>query len=96
MIDINKIVPQGDRCLVEPYKRARETESGIQLAEKENEATPVMGVIRRAGSASVYKEGQHILFRRYGIDELKLQSGADDVFVYIIQDEEVVATIEHE
>jgi len=94
MIDIAKIVPQGDRCLVEPYKRTTKTESGIELAEPENEATPVVGVIRAAGTASQYTIGTHILFRRYGIDELKLQSGANDVLVYVIQDEEVVATID--
>jgi co-chaperonin GroES (HSP10) len=94
MIDIDKIAPQRDRCLVEPYKSAKTTESGLELAEKENEATPVMGVIRRAGPHSIYEVGQHILFRRYGIDELKLQTGADDLLVYIIADDEVVAVIE--
>lgn len=94
MLDINKIVPQGDRCLVQPYEAAKQTASGLQLAEAENTPTPVMGVIRRAGVKSAYKNGTHILFRRYGIDELKLQQGAEDVFVYVISDEEVVAVIE--
>lgn len=94
MINIEKIVPQGDRCLVEPYKRVTKTASGLELAEPENIPTPVVGVIRRVGTKSQYTEGTHILFRRYGIDELKMQSGAEEVLVYVIQDEEVVATID--
>lgn len=93
-LDLTKIVPNGERCLVEAYTSAKTTESGLELAEKENEATPIMGVIRRAGEKSIYKVGQHILFRRYGIDELTLHMGADDVIVHIIEDSEIIATIE--
>lgn len=94
MIDIYKIAPQGKRCLVEGYKNATKTESGLELAERESDATPVMGVIIRTGTESTYKEGQHVLFRRYGIDELEFNVGADKVTVSLIEDEEILAIIE--
>lgn len=94
MLDVTKIVPQNDKCLVTPYVAAKVTESGLALAEADNTPTPVMGVILRAGTTSKFKEGTHVLFRRYGIDELKVQHGADDTFVYIISDDEIVAVIE--
>ena len=94
MIDISKIKPNGQRCVVQAYTSAKKTKSGLDLAEKENESTPVMGVIIRSGEDSIYKVGTHILFRRYGIDELTLNDGGTDVTVYIISDDEVVAEIE--
>ena len=47
-----------------------------------------------AGADSIFKEGQSILFRRYGIDELTLHMGGEDVSVFMIEDDEIVATIE--
>lgn len=94
MIDITKIAPQGDKCVVEAFTRSKTTESGLEISESENDATPVMGTILRAGTLSKYAAGTNILFRRYGIDELKFSVGANEVIVFIIADDEVVAVIE--
>lgn len=84
----------GARSLIQTPKAEKTTESGLILSEKENEAAPVVGTVVRKGSESKYEVGQTVLFRRYSIDELKLQSASGDTIVHLIEDEEVVATIE--
>ena len=94
MIDITKIVPQGNRSLVQAYMGAKQTESGLHIAEKESDATPVMGTVIHQGMTSQYTLGQVLLFRRYAVDELKIQGENGEVLVYLIEDPEVIAVIE--
>lgn len=92
-IEVENIRPVGARCLINTYKEAAQTESGLYHAEKENEATPVVGVIFKAGTQSTYTQGQVVMFRRYSLDELKFNKGTEEVLLHLVEDEEIVATV---
>lgn len=61
--------PLSNRCLIKPEEKSTETMSGLILAEKVVEK-PVIGVVV-VGNKDV-KEGDRVLFSKYGYDEVTL------------------------
>ena len=92
-INKNDIQPVGARCLITIYKDADVTDSGLYKAEKEFEATPVVGTVFKAGTLSFFKEGDIVMFRRYSLDELKFNDDAEEVILNLVEDEEIVAVV---
>lgn len=92
---INKqnIQPVGARCLIETLKEASQTSSGLLRAEKEFEATPVVGTVFKAGTLSAYKEGDVVMFRRYSLDELKFTDDSAEVVMNLVEDEEITCIV---
>lgn len=95
-IKSENIVPTGKRLLIQPDEKASETDGGIILAGDEKNTAPVKGLILKAGQGSVFMEGQTVLFRRYAIDELKIQNGYEEQIVYFLDDTDVLASIKDE
>lgn len=95
-IKTEDIIPTGKRLLIQPDEKATETEGGIILAGDEKNTAPVKGVIIRAGKDSEHHEGQTVLFRRYAIDELKIQDGIEEQIVYFLEDSDILGTVSSE
>lgn len=94
---INRISPKKNRILILPKNRSDVTKSGIILPEAESNATPVIGTIVKAGPLSTYEVGQTVMWRRFSIDELKVEvETGEEVIFYFVEDEEVIAVIEDE
>lgn len=87
------IQPVGKRCLIETYKESSVTSSGFYRAEKEYEATPVVGTVFRAGTESSYKVGDIVMFRRYSLDELKFTDDTEEVSLNLVEDDEIVCLV---
>ncbi len=93
-LSIDKMVPVGKRCLVQPLKREGVSVSGLIMPEDANNPTPVAGTVIKAGTASVYKEGDFVFFRRFSVDEIKFSTASGEMVVNLVEDDEVVATYE--
>lgn len=92
---INKddVIPVGKRLLIEPFKQASETTSGLAMAEGDGNATPVCGTVIRVGQGCSFKEGDLLLFRRYSIDSLKAYTEEGEQEIYLLEESEIIGTI---
>ena len=89
------IKPIGERCLVQPFRGAKETQSGLIMSQDSNiSAAPVRGTVIEPGARSQFKKGDEILYRRYSVDELKMVTEVGEVVVYLVEDQDVLAVIE--
>lgn len=94
-IDINKIIPVGRVCQIEPHKASETTSSGLVLEYNNNTASAaVLGKVVKAGNESKYKEGDIILYRRYSQDEMKFILPEGEKSIFFVEDDEVVAVIQ--
>ncbi len=85
------IKPLGKRSLVEPYKAANKTESGLIMDNSSTSGSaPVKGTVIEEGTESVLKKGDVIYFRRYSIDELKIITEKGETFVNFVDDDDVL------
>lgn len=78
--------PIGNKVAVRPDEKETVTESGIILTEKAVEK-PLSGIVL-AGNTDV-KEGDHVLFSRYGYDEFKYEGE----ILYIVSDSAILAIL---
>lgn len=83
------IEPIGKRLLIKVFEGVRETEGGIILSESAGAATPVLGTVLKSGKGSDYKKGDHVFFRRYSIDEIKVDAATDQK-IYMLEESEVI------
>jgi len=90
------IKPIGARVAIEPIQGDKETESGLLLSDSNNIALPVKGKIIAAGEFSNFKQniGDIIFFRRYSVDELKLNEGGEEKKFYFCDDVDIIAVEE--
>lgn len=93
---IERIIPKKNRILIQPKQRGEVTKSGIILPESDSNATPVMGTIIAAGNESEYAVGQTVLWRRFSVDELKIETPEEEIIMYFVEDDEVIAVIKDE
>jgi chaperonin GroES len=94
-----KVRPLHDRILVERVEEAEKTKSGIYIPDSAKEK-PQKGKVIAVGAGKVnekgervkmdLKEGDAILFQKYGGDEIKV----DDKELIIMREEDVLAVIE--
>lgn len=85
------IKPIGQRSLVEPYKAANSTESGLYLDTSTTDGSaPVKGTVLDVGEKSVLQKGDIIYFRRYSVDELKISTEKGEMVVCFVDDEDVL------
>lgn len=88
------IFPIGDRYLIEVYKAANESASGLIMENSSNtSAAPVLGTILKSGDRATFSPGQQILFRRYSVDELKFITAEGEQVVVLVEGNDVVAII---
>lgn len=87
------VQPVGKRLLVEAYKQAKETSAGLEMVEGEGWATSVMGTVIRAGEGCSFKPGDVLLWRRYGIDSIKVYTEDGEVELYLLEESEVIGQI---
>lgn len=90
----DNIYPVGPRLLLEVFTQAKETKSGLEMAEGDGHATPTVGRVIRTGSKdSPYKAGDVLMWRRYGIDNIKVYTADGDKEVYLLEENEVIARV---
>ena len=92
-INPNDILPSGARLLIAPDEKATETEGGIILGGDEKNSAPVKGTILATGPLSKFLVGTVVLFRRYSIDELKIQTSVGEQVVYFLDDQDILGSI---
>ncbi|MBF6590295.1 MAG: co-chaperone GroES [Ktedonobacterales bacterium] len=97
----NKLRPVGDRVVVKPAQREEVTRSGIVIPDTAKEK-PQEGTVVAVGSGKLLesgervamelKEGDRVLFAKYGGTEFKLD-GED---LLVLRESDVLAVIEGE
>jgi chaperonin GroES len=97
----SKLRPVGDRVVVKPAQREEVTRSGIVIPDTAKEK-PQEGVVIAVGSGKLLdtgervalelKEGDRVLFAKYGGTEFKLDG--DDLLV--LRESDILAVIEGE
>jgi chaperonin GroES len=95
-----KIIPLSDHVLIEPIKREEKTESGILLPESSGEERSEQGKViavgpgRKTSAGKLVpmeiKEGQKVLFNKYGPNEIKVEKKE----YLIAKEEDILAVIE--
>lgn len=104
---VNKLVPVGFRVLVDIPKKATVTSSGFILPETDNAGMPTVGMIVLTGNKTwwqktlillglkpKYKVGQQVYFRKYSIDELKLNTPDGELTLYVLEEAEIIGLVE--
>ena len=101
MAKVKKIIPLGDRVLVKPIdtdELATKTDSGIIIPDTVSKEKPEQGKVLAVGEGRYddgklikprVKEGDRILFSKYGYDEIKIE----DEELFIIKEEKILAII---
>jgi len=101
MAKVKKIIPLGDRVLVKPIdtdELATKTDSGIIIPDTVSKEKPEQGKVLAVGEGRYddgklikprVKEGDRILFSKYGYDEIKIE----DEELFIIKEENILAII---
>jgi len=95
-----KIKPLADHILIEPMPEEQKTKSGILLPETAEKERPEQGKViavgpgRKTSSGKIIplevKEGQRVLFTKYGPNEIKI----DNKEYLIAKEEDILAIIE--
>ena len=93
-----KIIPLGDKILVEPIEESEVTKSGIVLPDTAKEK-PQRGKVIAVGTGRLVdgkrvplevKEGDVVVFKKYAPDEIKV----DGKEYYILEESDILAKIE--
>jgi chaperonin GroES len=94
-----KIIPLGDRVLVQPEALITKTKSGIIIPDTANKERAEQGVVVAVGAGRTTDEGKTIapkvkvgdtvLFTKYGPDEVKI----DGEEYYILSESNILAVI---
>lgn len=95
-----KIIPLSDHVLIEPIKEEEKTKAGILLPDTAAKEKPEQGKIiavgpgRKVSSGKIIpmsvKEGQKVLFNKYGPNEIKVEEKE----YLIAKEEDILAIIE--
>ena len=81
------------RLLIQPFKQAGATSSGLLMSDGDGHATPVYGKVIKASEGCAYKAGDALLFRRYAIDSLKAYTASGEIEVYLLEESEVIGVV---
>lgn len=95
-----KIKPLSDHILIKPSEKEEETKSGIVIPETSEKEEPQRGKVVAVGPGKKLssgktvplevQEGQTVLFRKYGPDQIKVE---DEEYL-IAKEEDVLAILE--
>jgi chaperonin GroES len=95
-----KIKPLLDNILIEPVEQSEQTEGGIILPRTADKERPEQGVVIAVGPGKIsekgdifpiqVKEGQKVLFTKYGPTEIKV----NDKEYLIAKQDDILAIIE--
>jgi len=96
LIDTKDIIPSGSRLLIAPDEKATETDGGLIIAGDEKNTAPVKGTVIAVGPKASFEVGSVVLFRRYSIDELKIDDGTGEQVVYFLEDSDILGTVKVE
>ena len=93
-----KLKPLGSRVFIEPLEKEQTTESGIVIPETAEKERPQKGKVLAVGPGRFndkgdkipvsLKEGDMVLFKKYGPDEIEI-----DGKTYLVADEEDILAI---
>lgn len=85
------IRPLGERIVVKPIKQEEKTEGGIYLPETASKERPQQGEVIAVGSDfKGVKEGDTVVFAKYGGTEVKL----GDEELIVLGEDDVLAVLE--
>ena len=103
---VDKLTPIGFRVLVKVWKKPETTSSGFILPENENQGMPVLAQVILTGKKTLwqkietllnfkpsYKIGQWVYFRKYSIDEMKLNTPEGEVAIYVLEEPEIIGVV---
>jgi len=93
MIDETKINPAGKRMLIKIYEMDK-TIGGLEVSDTATNSAPVSGEIIKAGKLSIFSVGQHVMFRRYSVDQLTINKPDGENIFYFLEDDDILATID--
>lgn len=94
-ITIETITPRNNRMLVEPFMQATHTSAGLEISESDGFETPVVGTVIKVGeSVQNYQVGDQVAFGRYIIDWLKIMTEDGEKKFFLLEENEVIATID--
>jgi chaperonin GroES len=95
-----KVKPLSDRVLVKPTAKDEVTKSGIVIPDTVDKERPEQGEVVAVGPGRVrddgqinpmsVKEGDKVMFRKYGPDEVKV----DDEDLLIMSESDIIAVLE--
>lgn len=104
---IDNITPVGFRTLLRIYERPINTSDGFLLPEQENNGMPVTAQIILLGKKTFfqklqmflgikprYKVGQWVYFRKYSVDELRVNVGEKELIMFVLEDAEIIGIID--
>lgn len=90
--------PLGSRVIVEPVEEEKTTESGIVIPDTAEKERPIRGRVLAVGPGKVtdsgervpvsVKEGDTVLFKKYGPDEVEIGGKK-----YLVVDEEDILAV---
>ena len=93
-----KLQPLGNRVIIEPANEEQTTESGIVIPETAEKEKPVKGTVISVGPGRLHekgdrvpvtvKEGDMVLFKKYGPDEIDIDNKK-----YLVADEDDILAI---
>lgn len=93
-----ELKPLGSRVIISPVDEEKTTESGIVIPETAEKERPIKGKVLSVGPGRVtdsggivpvsVREGDMVLFKKYGPDEIEL-----DGEKYLVADEEDILAI---
>ncbi len=93
-----ELKPLGSRVFIEPVEEEKTTESGIVIPETAEKERPIKGRVLAVGPGRVtdkgdrapvsVKEGDMVLFKKYGPDEIEIEGKK-----YLVADEEDILAI---
>jgi len=97
---MNKIKPLSNHIVIEPISQEEKTKSGIILPDTAEKEKPEQGKVIAVGPGKLdengkrilleVKEGDIVLFKKYGPDEIKI----DDKEYLIASEEDILAILE--
>jgi len=93
-----ELKPLGSRVIIEPLEEEKTTESGIVIPETAEKERPIKGKVLAVGPGKVtdtgervpvsIKEGDMVLFKKYGPDEIEMEGKK-----YLVADEEDILAV---
>lgn len=103
---IENLTPIGFRVLLNIYKKSSTTSWGADLPDAEHSGIPVVAQIVTLGKKTVwqklviilgikrkYKVGQWVYFRKYSVDELKLNTPDGEAKLFVLDDDEIIGLV---
>ncbi|MBI1971296.1 MAG: co-chaperone GroES [Candidatus Wildermuthbacteria bacterium] len=99
------IKPLSDHILIEPLKEEQKTKSGILLPDTAEKEKPEQGKVIAVGPGKRNEKGEimsigvkvgdTVLFKKYGPDEIKIDSPDGEKEYLIASEEDILAVIEN-